>query len=722
MSRGISMPDGNDNSSGSSGGLPRTEARHSPVPNLHALALTSELELELLDPEDWAKVLELYARTMRVAVALLDARGQLVGTCHNPQPIWSLAREAKPAWSTCPFCLDPDGRCAAAADALRTDAVVLVHDQGCFAHVAAPLSLGDRHLGTLLAGQIFDRFPEPLPLERVAREFGLSAQHVWYLARQQAPIGRAQLTVYGNLLRTLGQGIVSQRYSAILERRLAESTRKFNRELETLNSQLNRRVIELDFCNNDLQDLFDSSPIATIFLDHELRIKSFTPAIASVLPLVSSDIGRRFADLASMLAEAGLTEPINDVLRTLSIGSVHEYRLQRERDGPQASHFSMRILPFRTLHHVMGGAAVTFVDVTLLIRAEKILEEGKVYAENIVETVREPLLVLDDKFRVKSGNSAFYNRFQVAVDETVGQVLFDLGNGQWDIPELRRLLEELLPREQTVENFVIEHDFAHLGPRTMLLNAHRIDHLQLILVAIEDITEQRRAEHTLENLNLNLKHFSYAASHDLQEPLRMVVIYAQLLARAYQGRLDPQAEQYMAYVLEGGQRVERLLTALREYWLASDMPIEQRTPIDCGRIVGQALQTLQVAMRESGAVVTQESLPTLLAEEVSLAMLIQNLLGNALKYSRPGHPPRIHVSAQKNAHDWCFSIRDNGIGIEKRHLQQIFAPFKRLHGREYPGSGIGLALCQKIVQRYGGRLWVESTFGEGSTFFFTIPA
>ena len=195
----------------------------------------------------------------------------------------------------------------------------------------------------------------------------------------------------------------------------------------------------------------------------------------------------------------------------------------------------------------------------------------------------------------------------------------------------------------------------------------------------------------------------------------------QLLAREYKSKLDPEADQFIAYAVEGAQRMERLLRALREYWLVTERQLDRRTSIDCGRVVGQVMQTLQLSIRESRAVVNYGSLPALLVEEVSLAMLFQNLLGNAIKYSRPGELPRIHISAQKNAGMWCFAVKDNGIGIEAEHLQEIFAPFKRLHGLEYPGTGIGLALCHKIVERYGGRIWVESTYGQGSTFYFTIP-
>ncbi|MBC8001473.1 MAG: PocR ligand-binding domain-containing protein, partial [Opitutaceae bacterium] len=183
--------------------------------------MTPKLSAELLDPDSWAKILELYARTMKLAVALIDANGKLVGACHNPQPVWSLARGERPEPAgACLFCLETSPNCSAAADACRTQSLALVHDQAGFAHIAVPLTLGGRNLGTLLAGQILDRYPEPLPLQRVAREFGLSAQQLWHLARQQAPISRANLTVYGELLWTLGQTFLRDRYGAILERRL----------------------------------------------------------------------------------------------------------------------------------------------------------------------------------------------------------------------------------------------------------------------------------------------------------------------------------------------------------------------------------------------------------------------------------------------------------------------------------------------------------------------
>jgi PAS domain S-box-containing protein len=190
--------------------------------------LSREWRDELLDPEGWHKVLETFAGAMRLAVALTDPEGRLLGKCHNPQPTWRLAREARPeAAGVCPFCLAPPVFCSAVGDALRTGRVVMVQDQAGLAHVAAPLSLGGQQLGCLIAGQVFTHYPEPLPLQRVARELGISGQQLWHQAIQQAPVSRATLQVYADLLMSLGQAFLGQRYAAILHRRLAQTSQRY---------------------------------------------------------------------------------------------------------------------------------------------------------------------------------------------------------------------------------------------------------------------------------------------------------------------------------------------------------------------------------------------------------------------------------------------------------------------------------------------------------------
>jgi len=240
---------------------------------------------------------------------------------------------------------------------------------------------------------------------------------------------------------------------------------------------------------------------------------------------------------------------------------------------------------------------------------------------------------------------------------------------------------------------------------------------------MDDITERKRAEYSLREANQDLQHFAYAASHDLQEPLRMVTSYTQLLARQHKGELDSLAEQSIAYAVEGARQMEMLLKGLRDYWAVNDGRIEETIVVDCNRVLEEAIAYLKPRIQETAAVLTHDPLAAVTAEEIPMMLLFKNLLSNALKYTRPGEPPRIHVSAQKNANFWEFSVQDNGIGMEAQYLEKIFAPFKRLHsGEEYPGTGLGLAICQRIVERYRGRIWVESTYGQGSRFCFTIPA
>jgi light-regulated signal transduction histidine kinase (bacteriophytochrome) len=205
----------------------------------------------------------------------------------------------------------------------------------------------------------------------------------------------------------------------------------------------------------------------------------------------------------------------------------------------------------------------------------------------------------------------------------------------------------------------------------------------------------------------------------LREPLRMVVNYTELLAREYAGKLGEEADKFISYSVEGALRIEALLQALLAYWEVTGRQQDSFASIDSGVVLASALLNLQAAIAQSGATITSDALPTVVAEEVVLTQLFQNLISNSIKY-KGGEAPRIHVEAEKSAEGWLFSVRDNGIGIDPRDVDRVFGMFKRLHGGEIPGTGIGLALCKKVVERQGGRIWVESEPGQGATFKFTI--
>lgn len=235
----------------------------------------------------------------------------------------------------------------------------------------------------------------------------------------------------------------------------------------------------------------------------------------------------------------------------------------------------------------------------------------------------------------------------------------------------------------------------------------------------EESLKERATE--LMRSNTELEQFAYVASHDLQEPLRMVASYTQLLARRYKGKLGADADDFIHFAVDGVTRMQALINDLLAYSRVGTRakPFEQT---DCASILKQALDNLQLAIKDADAVVTSDPLPTVQADSLQLLQLFQNLLGNAVKFHGETLP-RVHVSVQEEETGWLFSVRDNGIGIPAESKDRVFVIFQRLHNKsEYPGTGIGLAVCKKIVERHGGRIWVESEPEKGSTFFFTLSS
>jgi len=254
-----------------------------------------------------------------------------------------------------------------------------------------------------------------------------------------------------------------------------------------------------------------------------------------------------------------------------------------------------------------------------------------------------------------------------------------------------------------------------------------IENARLYEAVQQELTERKQMEEALrertealERSNRELERFAYVASHDLQEPLRMVASYTQLLEKRYKGKLDSDADEFIAYAVDGATRMQALINDLLTYSRVGTKGKDLK-PTDCGTVLERTLDNLKQALEESGAQVTYEPLPTVMADDVQLGQLFQNLIGNAIKF-RSEEPTQIHVSAERNEDKWVFSFRDNGIGIDPEFRERIFAIFQRLHKRrDYPGTGIGLAVCKKIVERHGGHIWVESVPEKGSTFYFTIP-
>jgi signal transduction histidine kinase len=274
-----------------------------------------------------------------------------------------------------------------------------------------------------------------------------------------------------------------------------------------------------------------------------------------------------------------------------------------------------------------------------------------------------------------------------------------LMQGMWRLMERRRAEEELRRHRDNLEELVQE----------------RTNELQTANEHLREMTD------ALARSNAELEQFAYIASHDLREPLRMVTSFVQMLHRRYHDKLDKDANSYIGFAVDGAQRMEQLIIDLLQYARVGTRG-KELVPVDCNKIVQTVLQDLNIAIHESHTTVSiNGSLPTVQGDDVQLTQLFQNLIANAIKFRKPDEPPRIEISASRNEHEWTFNVRDNGIGIEPGFFEKIFVIFQRLHARDkYPGTGIGLAVCKRIVERHGGRIWVESEPGHGSIFHFTL--
>ena len=331
--------------------------------------------------------------------------------------------------------------------------------------------------------------------------------------------------------------------------------------------------------------------------------------------------------------------------------------------------------------------------------------------------------------------------------ETAGQMRAALEGPEWDIviadyslPEFDAAAALVILQQTSLDlPFIIVS--GHIGEETavalMRAGAHDYlmkDHLARLAAVVERELgearmrrERRRAGAQLElnseelaRSNAELEQFANIASHDLQEPLRLVTGYLHLLAERYNGQLDKDAQEFIAYAVDAAARMKSMITDLLAY-SRTGRDGKEIVPVACEAVLSQACANLRAAITETAAEISHDPLPTVLGDAGQFAHLFQNLIGNALKF-RGQAPPRVHVSAALNEREWVFSVRDNGIGLDPQFADRIFMVFQRLHRREeYPGTGIGLAIAKKIVEHHGGRIWVESEPGKGATFHFTVP-
>jgi PAS domain S-box-containing protein len=498
-------------------------------------------------------------------------------------------------------------------------------------------------------------------------------------------------------------------------------------ELRQQNEELREVQSELKAQRKDYEDLFELAPVGYLITDEKGIVKDANRAAHQML-----DISRLIdvaVPLANVILAAEKKQFRAELERLRSSNGLQQWEQTLIAKG--------RLFPALVRAILLEGLAekkrILWIiqDITERKQREVDRENARLFAEQLFQTIREPLLVLTEDLHVMLANPSFYRTFRVKPEATIGAFVYNLGNNQWDIPALRGLLEEVISGRDFFQDFQVEHEFPDIGRRIMLLNARRLYNPilgRMVLLAIQDVTERIDAKKDLESLteklqnsNQELENFAYVASHDLQEPLRMVASYVQLLERRYRDKLDSDGQEFMDYAVDGATRMKALIESLLLYSRVQTRAKELE-PIDSEEVLQKVLLSLHPLIAENEAEITHDSLPEVMADKNQLGLVFQNLIENGIKFRKEDQPPKIHISAAEEDEYVKFSVSDNGIGIEERYHERIFRMFQRLHTRtERSGTGIGLAICKRIVERHGGRIWLEPALGQGTTFYFTIP-
>jgi PAS domain S-box-containing protein len=371
------------------------------------------------------------------------------------------------------------------------------------------------------------------------------------------------------------------------------------------------------------------------------------------------------------------------------------------------------------------------MDITDIKKAQRAVEESEAKYRGLFQAVQESLfitrLIYDDQGNVVDWINEDVNPsgLEALGLSSLDQVKGKLGSEALGHARVKFFLPRIEKARRSGEAEVFEYH-SQITDRDYI-NMSVVNGDQYIASQM-DITDVKKAQHQaeeysrkLERSNEELQHFAYVASHDLQEPLRMVISYLTLLQRKFQGSIDDEAQHYIDFAVDGGSRMRHLIDDLLEY---SRVETKGKgfVPVDMNKLVARTLAIVKDPAEKSGADIIVDSLPTIVADESQMIQVMQNLIGNAIKFHGPERP-MIHVTASIESGEWKFAVRDNGIGMDIKHSDRIFQMFQRLHTKEeYPGTGVGLAIAKKIIERHGGRIWVESDEGKGTVFFFTIPA
>ncbi|OCQ98260.1 ATPase [Nostoc sp. MBR 210] len=514
-----------------------------------------------------------------------------------------------------------------------------------------------------------------------------------------------------------------------------EEIQATNEELNTINDELQRRNLESTQVSNDLQNLLSSINIPILMLGGDLHIRRFTPVAETIFNLIPSDVGRPFSDINHNLNLPDLEQQIIEVINTLN------FKTQEVQD--QEGHwYDLRIRPYRTIDNKIDGAVVVLVDIDALKRSTRQATAARDYAEAIVATVRESLVVLDTDLRVITANQFFYEKFQVSPAETEQCLIYEIGNGQWNIPQLRSLLEDILPHHSQFQDLEVEHNFEQMGQKVMRLNARKLSHIHdmpMILLVIEDITQQKQLEaertqllaqeqsarEAAETANRAKDEFLSILSHELRNPLNAMLGWATLLRT--QKLNEATVNQGLAAIEYSAQTQAHLISDLLDISRISSGRLQMNAQeIDLVPIIEAAIAVVRLAADTKNIQIHTNFASTsrpMIGDPVRLQQVVWNLLSNAIKFT-PANG-RIDITLEYTNLQAQIQVSDTGQGISAEFLPYIFERFRQADGsktRSNPGLGLGLSIVRHLVELHGGTIEAHSPGeGQGSTFIVRLP-
>ena len=410
------------------------------------------------------------------------------------------------------------------------------------------------------------------------------------------------------------------------------------------------------------------------------------------------------------------------IARVRSGQRIEHYETVRRRKDGALLDISLSVSPIYDQHGQIVGASKIARDISSQVLVRSKVSESEKRLRFMADSMPQKIFTANASGQMDYCNRQWTDYIGLPMDELLTRDWTDFIHPA-EIEETMRLWERSV---ETGEDFEFVHRFRRNDGffRWHLSRAHAMrDGSGKVLIWIgsnTDIHEEKQTEEELRRLNDDLNQFAFAASHDIQEPLRMITSYSQLLLRRAHGQLGEEASQYVEYITEGTTRMRDLLADLLSFTRLSGEAQQSSEPVELNGVFKMAIQNLGTSIEENHANITCETLPIVHGRQAHFVQLFQNLIGNAIKY-RGEAPPRIHISCEKQHLEWRFAVTDNGIGIDPQYYGTIFSAFKRLHGRSISGTGIGLAICKRVVERYGGRIWVESKVKQGTTFYFTLP-